>query len=141
MREECRLLSVTMHLTTLHENRSTASRLFAGTGLLLLLVGIVFVPLCSAFLCTMPCCHPASSPLTSAANQDPCCAISRNDTGNNAAVISPAVTQQSALEMAGTIAVLTLAAVPTPPVATGLATQVSRPLDRPLHILNSVFLI
>lgn len=136
------MLPVTMRFTTLPRRRSLAGRFFGDAGLLLLLVGVVFVPLCSALsLCTMTCCHPASSPVVSAASQYPCCTISRSDTGNDAVVISPAATQQSRLDTAGTAAALTFALAPNPPVATELATHAFRPLDRPLHILNSVFLI
>ena len=134
------MLSVTMRLTTLRD-RSPASRLFAGTGVLFLLFGIVFVPLCSAFiLCTMPCCPHASSLLTSATNQHPCCTISPSDTGNNAVAISPAAMHR-ALDAAGPAEALTFVPISAPPGAVALARQVSHPLDRPLHILNSVFLI
>lgn len=136
------MLSVMMRLTTLPGRRSLAGRFFGGAGLLLLLVGVVFVPLCSALsLCTMPCCHHASSLVASATSQDTCCTISRSDTGNDAVAISPAATQQSTLDTAGTGAALTFAPAPNPPVATELATHALRPHDRPLHILNSVFLI
>jgi len=143
MCEERRLLSAMMPLTTLTENRSPANRLFAGTGLLLLLVGIVFVPLWSAFiLCTMPCCHSASTPLTSATNQNPCCTISPSDTGNNAVAISPVAIKHRALAAAGTAKARIFLPVSPTPAAAALARHVSHSLERPpLHILNSVFLI
>ncbi len=136
------MLPVTMRFMTVPRRRSLAGRFFGGAGLFLLLVGVVFVPLCSALsLCTMPCCHHASSPVASVTSQAPCCTISRSDTGNGAVAISPAATQQSTLDTLGTVAALTFAPAPNPPVATELARHVFRPLDRPLYILNSVFLI
>ena len=141
--EERRLLPVTMPLPIMTSNRSLAARLFAGAGLLLLLVGVVFVPLCSALsLCVMPCCHPASpAPSSAGAPQDPCCTISRGDTANDAVRISPAVPQESTLDAAASAAVVLFTPAPNPPVGTEFATQVFRPLERPLHVLNCVFLI
>lgn len=133
---------MTMRFTTGPRRRSRAGRLFGGTGLLLLLVGVVFVPLYSALsLCTMPCCHQASPPEASATRQGPCCTINRSDAGNDAIAVSPAATPQRTLDTAGTAAALTFAPAPNPPVATELATRAFRPRDCPLHILNSVFLI
>ena len=133
---------MTMPFTTMPRSRNLASRCFGGVGLLLLLVGVVFVPLYSALsLCTMPCCHHARSPLSSAASQLPCCTISGSDTANDAIAISPASTQESTLATVETAAALTFAAAPNAPVATEFATHVFRPLDRPLNVLNCVFLI
>ena len=132
-----------MPLPVMTSNRSLAARLFAGAGLLLLLVGVVFVPLCSALtLCAMPCCHHAPpAPSSAAAPQDPCCTISRGDTANDAVRISPAVPQESAVDAAASAAVVLFTPAPNPPVGTEFATQAFRPLERPLHVLNCVFLI
>ena len=136
------MLPVTMRLPIMPPNKSLAARLFAGAGLLLLLVGVVFVPLCSALtLCAMPCCHPASPPQASVTTHDPCCTISRGDTANDAVRISPSVTQESTLDAAASAAVLPFAPESDPPVATEFAAHVIRPLERPLHVLNCVFLI
>ena len=133
------MVPVTMPFTTTPRSKNLASRWLGGLGLLLLLVGVVFVPLYSALsLCTMPCCHHASSPLSSAASQLPCCTISGSDTANDTVAISPASTEESTL---ATAAALAFAAAPNAPVATQFATHVFRPLDRPLHVLNCVFLI
>ena len=142
LREERRLLLVTMRLMTMPSNRSLAARVFAGAGLLLLLVGVVFVPLCSALsLCAMPCCHPASPPQASVTSQGPCCTMSRGDAASDAVRISPAVAQESTLVAAASAAVVLFTPATNPPVGTEVAADAFRPLERPLHVLNCVFLI
>jgi hypothetical protein len=106
------------------------------------LVAGVIVPLWSALsLCSMPCCHHESSAVASATSQDPCCAINAGDAGNDAVAISAAATPQRTVATAETAATLTVSFIPSLPVAAELATHVHHPLDRPLHILNAVFLI
>lgn len=115
-------------------------RFLGGAALLLLLVGVVFAPLCTASgQRAMPCCQHTSSPLTSSASQHRCCTISPGSRDTEA--ISPAATQQGTPDVAGTTAALAFAPVHNPHVNAELATHVFRSLDRPLHILNSVFLI
>jgi len=127
-------------ITTMPRRRSLAGRLSGSAGLLLFLTAVVIVPLWSALsLCSMPCCHHASPPAASAASQDPCCAISRGETSDTVAV-SPAAAPQRALDAAETAPAFVVASAPNPPAAV-LVTHASHPLDRSLHILNSVFLI
>jgi hypothetical protein len=134
------LLSSMMDSTTLPGHRSAMGRFLGGAALLLLLVGVVFVPLCTAVgQRAMPCCQHASSPLTSSASQHRCCTISPGS--SDTVAISPAATQQSTPDVAGTTAALAFVPVHNPHVNAELATHVLASLDRPLHILNSVFLI
>ena len=132
-----------MPLPIMLSHRSLAARVFAGAGLLLLLVGVVLVPLCSALtLCAMPCCHHAApGPLSAGATQDPCCTISRGETTNDAVRISPAVPQERALDAAASTAVVLFTPAPNPPLGTEFAADALRPVERPLHVLNCVFLI
>jgi hypothetical protein len=130
------------HFRTAPRRKRLTSRLFGGAMMLLLLVGVGLVPLCSPLsLGAMPCCYQASSPMAPTASHPPCCAINRSDAGNEAVAFSRAVVCQRALETASTDAALTFASAANPLVTTDLAWQVFRPLDRPLHIRNSVFLI
>ena len=136
------MVPVMMPFTTTPRSRDLASRCFGGAGLLLLLIGVVFAPLYSVLsLCTMPCCHHASSHLASVASQLPCCAISGNDTANDAVAISPASTEESILATVEIAAALTFASVPNASAVTEFAPHVFRPVDRPLYVLNCVFLI
>jgi hypothetical protein len=135
------VLPMTMRFMTVPRRRSLTGRLFGGAVMLLLLVGVVFAPLCTALsLCTMPCCPHASSPASSTTSQGPCCTINRSDTGNDAVAISLVASQRTAVTT-GTPAALSFAPAPNSPVATELATRDFRPRDRALHVLNSVFLI
>jgi len=130
-----------MHLTTALRHRSLTGRLLGGAMMMLLLT-VGFVPLCSPLnLGAMPCCQQASSPMAPTASQPPCCTINRSAAGNEAVALSRAVTSQRTLETAKTDAALTFASAANPLVPTDLAWQAFRPLDRPLHIRNSVFLI
>ena len=130
-----------MHPTTLPGYSNSVGRFFGSAALLILLVGVVFLPLCSALsLCTLPCCHHAAAPEVSATNTA-CCTISRSDTSKDALTVSAAATQPGALDTARTAAWLTFAPAPNPPVAAERATHLFRSLDHPIHILNSVFLI
>jgi hypothetical protein len=136
------VLPVMLRFTTVARRTSLTGRLFGGAGLVLLLVGVVIVPLWSALsLCSMPCCHHASSNLASATSQDPCCTINPGDAGNDAVAVSAAAIPQRTFDAAEPAAAFTVASALNPPVTADLATHVPHPLDRPLHILNSVFLI
>jgi hypothetical protein len=131
-----------MHFRTALRHRSLTGRLFGGAMTLLVLMGVGLVPLCSPLsLGAMPCCHQMSSPMAPTASQPPCCSISGNVADNDAVAFSRAVTSERTLEMARVAAPFTFAPVPSPLVAADLAWQVFRPVERPLYIRNSVFLI
>lgn len=130
-----------VRFTTDFRRASLVRRLFCGAGLLLILGGVVFVPLCSVLsLCPMSCCHHGSSVATSATSQSTCCTISPSDSSNGDLAISPAATPQAMADVPGTGAVFTFAPTPNAP-ATEVAAHLPHPLDCPLHILNSAFLI
>ena len=134
-------LAMTMRFMTVPRYRSHTVRFLGGAALVVLLVGVVFAPLCSALsLCTMPCCHHALT-VASATIQNTGCAISRCDAGTDAVAISPAAAPQSMADTTGTAVALTFVPAPNPPVATELTTRGFRPQQRALHILNSAFLI
>jgi hypothetical protein len=131
-----------MHFRTALRHRSLTGRLFGGAMTLVVLMGVGLVPLCSPLsLGAMRCCQQASSPMTPTASQPPCCAINGSVAGNDAVAFSRAVTSERTLEMARVAAPFTFAPVPNPLVAADLAWQVFRPVERPLYIRNSVFLI
>lgn len=130
-----------IHFKTALRRRSLTGRL-GGAMMLLVLMGVGLVPLCSPLsLGAMPCCHQASSPVAPTASQPPCCAINGSVADNNAVALSRAVTSQRTLEMARVAAPFAVAPVPNPLVAADLAWQVFRPVERPIYIRNSVFLI
>lgn len=130
-----------MPFTTVPRRTSLAGRLPGSAGLLLFLVAVVIVPLWSALsLCTMPCCHSASS-VASATSQDPCCTLNAGDAGTEVVAIAAASTPQRSLATAEPAAALTVVFAPDSPAAAALATHVPHPPDSPIHILNSVFLI
>jgi hypothetical protein len=132
---------MTVRFTTDLRRASLARRLFCAAGLLLILGGVVFVPLCSVLsFCTMSCCHHGSSPAASAASQSSCCTISRSDAGNGGLAISSAAAPQAMADVPGTGAVFTFAPTPNAPVSE-VAARLPHPLDCPRHILNSAFLI
>lgn len=131
-----------MHFRTVLRYRSLTGRLLGGAMMLLVLMGVGVVPLCSPLsLGAMPCCRQLSSPMAPTASQPPCCAISQNVADNDAVMFSPADTSQRTLEMAGIAAPFAFAPVSNPLVTADLAWQVFRPVERPLYIRNSVFLI
>ena len=97
------------------------------TAMLLLLSAAILAPVCAAYsLCAMPCCHRANTP-------PPCCTIGADH--QDVATLAPPVTHAVALPT-----VVVAEAAPSFEAATPVATHATLP-DRPLHLVNSVFLI
>ena len=97
------------------------------TAMLLLLAVAILAPVCAAYsLCAMPCCHRANTP-------PPCCTIGADH--QDVATLAPPATHAVAVPV---VAVAEAARPST--VATPVTTHATLP-DRPLHLVNSVFLI
>ena len=116
-------------------------RVLIGSAMLLFVAGAIVAPVAAAMsLCAMPCCHHGASPNGSLAAQFPCpfkCQITTKT--DEVAAVAP---QPSTVSAHATGAVAS--AEPAPVViAQPIAAAGEAPLlcPRPLHILNSVFLI
>jgi len=118
-----------------------ATRRVVGTAIVLWLAVALFAPLYSAMTaCAMPCCHH-SSPAPIAKAPTPCdnCQIAASHDDELANVAIPATTHASVA--APTAVVIADVVVPAAPHRVAPADDHHRSVDRPLHLVNSVFLI
>jgi hypothetical protein len=99
-----------------------------GTALLLWLLAAVIAPLYAAMnACTMPCCNHAA-PM-------PCCKVTTSHPSDVATVVVPATPNAVAVDdVAGVVA-------PSVIIRISFVPDRHRSIDRPLHLLHSVFLI
>lgn len=119
-------------------NSRKAIRRLGGTAVLLFFAAALFAPVYAALsLCAMPCCHHSAAPSSVAF---PCCNVSASHGDDDVAAVAVPSSNDAAV-VAPVAVIATTIDVPAAPQYDLTASVTSSLAHRPLHLVNSVFLI